>query len=53
MDKELTVDDWKQIAGYYQQKFNELELKVLALELENAKSQDTDAPSAPVANKDD
>ncbi len=35
---ELTVEDWKQIAAFYQNKFSELEMKVLALELQNQKA---------------
>ncbi len=35
---ELTVEDWKQIAAFYQNKFAELEMKVLALELKNQKA---------------
>lgn len=45
-NQELTVDDWQQIAKFYQQKFNDLELKVLALELQLQKQQpDQDSPS--------
>lgn len=35
---ELTAEDWQQIAAFYQGKFNELEMKVLTLELQQHKA---------------
>lgn len=34
---ELSQEDWKQIAFFYQKKFTELEMNVLAMELRAAK----------------
>ncbi len=42
---ELTIEDWQQIAAFYQNKFNELEMKVLALELQNQKAASQSASS--------
>lgn len=39
MEEELTQDDWKQIAMFYQKKFAELEMNVLAMELKLQKAQ--------------
>lgn len=39
MEEELTQDDWKQIAMFYQKKFSELEMNVLAMELKLQKAQ--------------
>ncbi len=43
MEDELTNEDWKQIALFYQNKYNELELKILALELKLMKAQAAEA----------
>ncbi len=37
--EELTQDDWQQIAMFYQKKFSELEMNVLAMELKMQKAQ--------------
>ncbi len=42
MNQELTQEDWKQIALFYQNKFNELELSVLGLELNAAKAKQSE-----------
>lgn len=39
MDQELDQQDWQQIALFYQKKFSELELNVLAMELKLQKAQ--------------
>lgn len=38
MSQELTAQDWQAIALFYQKKYNELEVQVLALELEQQKA---------------
>ena len=48
MEEELTQEDWKQIAMFYQKKFSELEMNVLAIELKMQKAQ-----SEPENNSDD
>lgn len=39
MEQELDQQDWQQIALFYQKKFSELELNVLAMELKLQKAQ--------------
>ncbi len=43
---ELTVEDWKQIAAFYQNKFSELEMKVLAIELQSQKAAQAEQASS-------
>lgn len=46
MSDELTAEDWKQIALFYQKKFTDLEMNVLGAELAMAKqAEQTAAPS--------
>lgn len=39
---ELNNEDWKQIALFYQNKANDLELKILALELQSIKQRQSE-----------
>lgn len=49
MSEELTAEDWKQIAFFYQKKFADLEMNVLGAELALAKQ--NDQSSAPVEDE--
>ncbi len=53
MSEELTQEDWKQIALFYQNKFNELELNVLGMELKLQKAQQAAAQSQSSETTDD
>lgn len=46
MDQELSQEDWQQIALFYQKKFNELELNILAMELKLQKAQAANASTS-------
>lgn len=49
----LDQNDWQQIALFYQRKFNDLELKVLAMELEMQKTQQAQEAEQPVSDTDE
>lgn len=49
MSEELTTEDWKQIAYFYQKKFADLEMNVLSAELAQAKQ--NEQPSAPAEDE--
>lgn len=51
MDQELDQQDWQQIALFYQKKFAELEMNVLAMELKMQKAQ-TAAADSPAESDD-
>lgn len=53
MSDELTAEDWKQIALFYQKKFTDLEMNVLGAELAMAKQAEQTAPAAPSTDEDE
>jgi len=48
MSDELTAEDWKQIALFYQKKFSDIEMQVLSMELSLAKQNQAAQEPAPV-----
>ncbi len=53
MSDELTTEDWKQIALFYQKKHNELEMNILAAELAMSKQAQEQASNQAVQSTDE